>query len=543
MKIINKIKPVHISLIIASLIAVGCTEYKQSEIYNTDKTTSSIDNTEYFPPQIYIPTLENDPLAKYQWHLINQGQHSGAVKGGTAGEDLNISDTWINYQGDGIKLAIVDTGVELAHPDLKANIDLKNSWNYGSEKNDPTPFNNTNESHGTACAGIAAAVGYNDIGVRGVAPKADIVGLDVFSGGTESDFISALYKSKDIDVYSNSWGETYISQNGFSDAEMSAIESGIQNGRNGLGSIYVFSSGNGRIVGNNANFYKEQNNRYVISVGALDANGEQASYSNQGANILVCGYGGEDGLTNPSIVTTDLIGFDKGFDSEYGEDFGQMNVPGNENGEYTHLMNGTSAATPMVAGAVALLLEAGKDNNLTYRDVKYILATTARKNDRGSSSWSLNGAGHVVSHRYGFGVVDIKSAVEKAENFVSLGEEKTSIRYMQAINESFSYNKIYNVNISGSPVQKIEFVEVKVDIDFKDAGDLDIELISPDGTKSVLASANNVVPDYFLSAWQFGTVRDLDENSNGTWQLEITNRITPEKTITLNSWEIQFYGH
>ncbi|MCV6607842.1 MAG: S8 family serine peptidase [Campylobacterales bacterium] len=554
MKIVNKMKPVKLSIIIASLVAVGCSEKKETEIYSSDKTFSNYNNSQYFPPQITISALSEDPIAKYQWHLINQGQNSGAQKAGNVGEDVNIADIWDNknYRGKDIKIAIIDTGVQLEHPDLKENIDQTLSFNYGNNTNDPTPMeiDGKNKTHGTACAGIAAAVGYNKIGVRGVAPSAKIVGLDVFSKATEASFASALHRSDDIDIYSNSWGENAISKNGLSSSEMDGIIGGVTTGRGGLGSIYLFASGNQRKKGHNGNYYSEQNNKYVIAVSSVNAKGVVSSYSNPGSNVLISGFGGEDGRVDPSIVTTDLVGFNYGLDKEHGANFGQMDVPGNEKGEYTHLMNGTSAATPMVAGAVALVLEAGKSRNLTYRDVKYILATTARKNDVGSGEWTVNGAGHAVHHDYGFGVIDIQKAAEKAEDFTSLGEEKgLGTFYTKQISSSFQRESSQSITVVGSDVSKIEFIDIWVDIDYLIAKDLDIKLISPNGTESILSKANSILPNNFYLGssvgygWRFGTVRHLDESPNGQWKLKVENSINPTSNVTVKKWKIQFYGH
>lgn len=544
--IANKIKPLKYSLIIASLLSVGCSETKESTVHTVRKGVSSIDNAEYFlPPRVAIESLEDDRLSKFQWHLINEGQHSGAYQGGRKGEDINISDVWDQYRGNGIKIAIVDTGVEAGHPDLKDNIDLENSYNYATNTNDPTSGGNEeNPGHGTACAGIAAAVGYNTIGIRGVAPLAQIVGLDVMPSGRSFDFADALYRSKEIDVYSNSWGNAVISKIGMDPVEMDSIEQGTILGRGGLGSVYVFSAGNKRAQKHNGNYYEEQNNRFVISVAAADANGNIATYSNPGANILVTGFGGEDGRNNPAVVTTDLMGFDKGLDALYGDEFGQMNIEGNENGEYTHLMNGTSAATPMVAGAVALILEAGKNQNLTYRDVKYILATTARKGrDEFDDKWVKNGGGHYVHHYYGFGIIDVKNAVERAKNFNTLGDEIISSYYLNNDSQVFSDESISQTTVSNSSVNRIEFVDIWVDIDYQEAKDLEISLVSPTGTVSLLAERNDVLPNNFFNGWRFGSVRHLDEGSNGIWKLKITNRANPQESIKLNSWKLRFYGH
>ncbi len=531
-----KIKKPKISIALCGILLAGCASEKESR-YSTPQTkepTANTQNSSYFPPHLAVPSLQEDPLAKYQWHLVNIGQNSGAKLSSSEGEDLRLEEIWSSFRGRGVKIAIVDTGVELNHPDLNENIDLSLSYNYKTKQRDPTPTGAEKEiAHGTACAGISAGVGFNQVGVRGVAPAAKIVGLNVFSNPTTASFAQALFRSSEIDIYSNSWGEADILSQGISQMELDAIEDGITYGRGGLGSIYIFSSGNNRKKRHNGNYFQEQNNRFVLSVGALSARGEVASYSNPGANILVSGYGGEDGYNRPAIVTTDTTGLERGFDKEYRE-LGVMDVAGNENGAYTHLMNGTSAAVPMVAGVVALMLEAARSNNnfLTYRDVKYILATTARKNSPGSPSWFRNGAGHLVSHNFGFGVVNAKEAVLVAQNFPSLKKEKISKLFMAKNSQM--------ITIENTNVDHIEFVDIWVDIGGQDPKDLEISLISPLGTRSVLQTQEAPLPHNFLRKWRFGSVQFLDESSTGAWRLEVVSR---QNEAEIYSWGVQFYGH
>jgi hypothetical protein len=358
-------------------------------------------------PTINDESDNEDTLFKYQWHLKNTGQNAGARNGGVPGYDLNVTDVWKKYTGDRkIKVGVVDTGIEFNHPDLKTQIDLNDSYRYSDDSHDPSPDENqlanhpSGCAHGTAVAGIIAAKSFNKIGVRGIAPSVTLVGLNTFSGGGGSSFLDAL--SKEVNVSSNSWGignSSYIIQAPEFD---DVIADGAKKG-----TIYVFAAGNerddyknvkdGSFYFGNSNNSSLANNKYVIVVAAMDANGSYASYSNFGANVLVAAPSGEYGSNYPATVTTDLTGTTYGFDHDknyslhfyYTERF---DVPGNENGDYTNRMNGTSAATPMVSGVVvALMLNANP--NLNYRDVKYILAHTARKIDENNPDWNKNAAG------------------------------------------------------------------------------------------------------------------------------------------------------
>jgi hypothetical protein len=136
---------------------------------------------------------------------------------------------------------------------------------------------------------------------------------------------------------------------------------------------------------------------------------------------------------DPAIVTTDVTGCAQGSNKNTNR---QNTLDSNQSAidstcNYTAKMNGTSASAPMVSGVAALVLEANP--NLSYRDVKYILATTATRNHPNQPAvtladgrtlvpgWTVNAAGRAYSNWYGFGVVNAARAVQVAENFQSLG--------------------------------------------------------------------------------------------------------------------------
>ena len=110
----------------------------------------------------------------------------------------------------------------------------------------------------------------------------------------------------------------------------------------------------------------------MIAVSAVDHDGGYSIYSEMGSNIWIASPGGYYSGRPGKIITTDLSGSSMGYNNSTSS--GDLS-----NYDYTNNMNGTSSAAPIVSGVVALMLEA--NSNLTWRDVKYILATTARKND------------------------------------------------------------------------------------------------------------------------------------------------------------------
>jgi subtilisin family serine protease len=315
-----------------------------------------------------------DPLLAQQWHLNNDGTVTG-----TAGEDLRAFAAWQRTKGEGVRIAIIDDAIEVTHDDIAPNVVANASFNFrqaGRGNAWPLPCSGE-DSHGTSVAGLIVARDGNGIGVAGVAPRASLVGYNALATSLDTDVSEALNRDFAVNaVYNNSWGSP---DDGFlHPAEPSfieAIDRGIRNGRNGKGSIYVFPSGNGGCynpdlqatpevepcVRENSNYDGYVNKLGVITVCAVDSNGRQPFYGERGANMLVCAPSSNlppdssNGFTNTDIRTT-AIG------NQYRDNF-----------------TGTSASTPMVSGVVALMLAANPE--LTWRDVKLILARTARQND------------------------------------------------------------------------------------------------------------------------------------------------------------------
>ena len=127
-------------------------------------------------------TAINDALYGCQWHLNNEGQRKG-----TAGEDINVEGAWTTTRGSGVNVAVVDDGMQYAHPDLTANVTRSRNHDYTGGNNIYDPA----ESHGTRVAGIIAAQN-NSIGVRGVAPEAKIYGYNALLEDTDQNLANAI---------------------------------------------------------------------------------------------------------------------------------------------------------------------------------------------------------------------------------------------------------------------------------------------------------------------------------------------------------------
>lgn len=314
----------------------------------SDKALQALANNpeiEYIEPN-YIISLENqsapkDSLYKKQWGLLNTGKNSGIFSKGVPGEDLNISKAWEITQGatgnKTIKIAVIDTGVDYNHPDLKNQMDINAielngkfgvdddhngyvddvyGYDFSNKDGDPVDGN----GHGTHCAGVIGAA-HNSLGVAGVMANVKIVAIKFLSdegSGETIDAISAIdYAIKrKVQVMSNSWGGGDREQS-LLDAIKAAEAAGI---------TFVAAAGN---ESNNndvkASYPANYDVSNVISVGSYTSTGVRSNFSNYGMKTVHVTAPGSN------IISTYL------------------------NDKYSSL-SGTSMATPHVAGVVGLLL-------------------------------------------------------------------------------------------------------------------------------------------------------------------------------------------
>ncbi len=217
--------------------------------------------------------VPNDPLFVNQWHLRNTGQG-----GGTAGEDADVTGVWDAYLGTGVTIAIVDDGLQHAHPDLVSHYVAAASYDFNDDDPDPTPI--STDAHGTAAGGVAAATGNNGLGGSGAAPGASLAGLRLIAGPADDlmEATALTYALADIDIYSNSWGpdDSGTQVSGPGPLTLAALERGVTEGRGGLGAIYVWSAGNGLDSNDNVNYDGYANSRFTIAVTAIDNQGRQS---------------------------------------------------------------------------------------------------------------------------------------------------------------------------------------------------------------------------------------------------------------------------
>ena len=466
-----------------------------------------------------------DSLYGCQWHLNNRD-----------GEDINVESVWAEgNKGEGINVAVVDDGMYYAHEDLRDNVNasLNHDYTGGGDIHHPL------EHHGTNVAGVIAARD-NDTGVRGVAPRATIYGYNYLSSSTSLNVADAMARNREVTAVSNnSYAPKGPGLHHVGSFWELAVSVGVETGYDSRGVFYAFGGGNGHEEGANSNLNELANYHGVTAVCAVNDGDTRSYYSEMGANLWVCAP--SNGRSeHRGIVTTE--NYDR-----YMDDFG-----------------GTSSATPTVSGVAALMRNANPD--LTWRDLKLILAASARKNDAGNSGWR-DGARkygsdsdtnrYYFNHEYGFGVVDAGAAVDLAKGWSGLPPLQSS-----TVESGWLNTRIPDARPNGETstdltrltvdtgIEFTEFVEVRAAFQHGSFRDLSINLVSPSGAVSRLVESfdtfgdddpsTGFVPLY--GTFRFGSARHLGEDPNGQWTLVFTDRI-PIVEGTLESWSLTIYGH
>ncbi|MNK11916.1 Thermophilic serine proteinase precursor [compost metagenome] len=332
-----------------------------------------------------------DPLFNKQWGML----------------DIGVSDAWKVSRGNSdMIVAVIDTGVDYTHEDLLPNlwrnpneipnngIDDDNNgyiddvvgWDFVSNDNKPYDlaadpldllFKGGNPGHGTHCAGNVAARGDNGKGVSGVAPNVKIMSLRFISEkgqGTTADAIKAIRYAVDngAKITSNSWGS--IGEEAGA-PENQALRDAIQYSQD-KGVIFVAAAGNGiKGVGYDndssatPSFPASYDHDIIISVAALDIKNELGSFSNWGAKTVDIGAPGVQ-------VFSTVVGGD--YTDVVIDKFG-----------FKAYWDGTSMATPHVAGAAALYWSAYP--NKTWQDVKAAIIGSAKKTNSMMNKSTSNG--------------------------------------------------------------------------------------------------------------------------------------------------------
>ncbi|KAL0078530.1 peptidase S8/S53 domain-containing protein [Phycomyces blakesleeanus] len=468
-----------------------------------------------------------DPGFDKQWHIINRDHR---------GHDINVAGVWSqNITGQNVVVAILDDGLDMDNEDLKDNFFAPGSYDFNDHTNLPKPklFDDT---HGTRCAGEIAAV-KNDVCGVGMAYGAKVAGIRILSADiTEADEAAALnYKFQQNDIYSCSWGPP--DQGEVAEAPkgivLDAIKNGINNGRDGSGTIFVFASGNGGANDDNCNFDGYTNSLYTITVGAIDRLDRHPYYAESCSAQLIVTYSSGNG---GHIYTTDVGG----------------NSCSDRHG-------GTSAAAPLAAGVFALVLSVRPD--LTWRDMQHLCVRTAVPVTLEDDDWDVLPSGRKYNHKFGYGKLDAFAIVEAAKNFKSVGPhtfletsagllEKRIIPDLTDFKNGIDVSKaltsvvaIDQERLDSVGLGTLEHVTVTVDIEHGRRGDLEVFLESPNKVVSKLGASRKFDNSKDgLVNWTFMSVKHWEENPVGDWTLRVMDIKNPQYTGSLIQWSLTLWG-
>lgn len=296
----------------------------------------------------------------------------------------------------------------------------------------------------------------------------------------------------------------------------------------GLGSIYVWATGNGGMSNDDCNADGYVNSIYTISIGSVNNYGVSTYYCEQCSSTMAvtyCSgqhrYGEKDSRAN--VITTYL------------------------HHQCTNHFVGTSSAAPLAAGIFALVLQANP--KLTWRDMQHLVVETADLTSPLDPGWRSNGAGHHYNAKFGFGVLNALKLVEKALKWKTVPKQHVCHFPIKIKNRDIPSNGILKLKIktdgcqsclakdkdsSGTckhAITKLEHVTVTITLKHRSRGDLSIELLSPNGTKSkLLHTRHNDDSKNGLKDWSFMTVYKWGENPKGVWVLKFIDRENSRKS-------------
>ncbi|MBL4919353.1 S8 family serine peptidase [Szabonella alba] len=444
-----------------------------------------------------------------------------------------LAVAWQLATGRGVRIGVLDSGVNSTHLDLVDSYDhaAEQALSAGSWAGLGALGQILTDSHGTRVAGLISGSVTNDIAGMGGAPDARLVATYMdLSGRLQVSHVAALLERQgDFDLSNHSWGFSGAFSDNFRTVAMRPVAEALdllaETGRDGLGTVLVLAGGNGRMIrngqnlGDDANFHNFANSRHTITVAATDAQGAVASFSSPGANLLLAAPG-------VALRTADGLG---SFDARAAS------------------VSGTSFAAPLVSATVALMLEVNP--GLGARDVQEILALTARPTlmpgAATNAASGVNGGGFVFDRDIGFGILDAAGAVRLARHWQGGATAANEISVEARLGSALAADKTFQVMTvdvaAPAPQFRVEWVELGLTLTDTALRDLAIELISPTGSRSLIAPNLMAGGNGTFLNFTFSTAALRGEEVTGEWRVELRHPTAPDSFVVYDA-ALTFHG-
>ncbi|HAX90478.1 MAG TPA: peptidase S8 [Cyanobacteria bacterium UBA11370] len=516
-------------------------------------------------PEIAIPRHPSyrprDTLYSQQWYLNNSGGSMLA-----AGSHIDAEKAWDITKGNrSVVVAIADDAIDLNHPDFQGTGKIVAPRDFKDKDFLPLP-GSSDESHGTACAGVAVAEETGK-GIVGVAPGCALMPIRT-SGFLDDSSIEEIFDwaiQNNASVISCSWGAAAV-YFPLSLRQRAVLTRAATEGRRGKGCVIVFAAGNANRPISGTVFERNWANNLlrgptnwlsgftihpdVITVSACTSLSKKSVYSNWGINVSVCAPSNnappgmwfeQSGYisTAPEVnVATEGLGI---FTADL------LGAAGYETGDFTSGFGGTSSACPVVAGVAALILSANPD--LTAQEVKRILQDTADKIvDRdadpqlGMRLGTYDTNGH--SQWFGYGKVNafkaVKAAQQQRVQAAQVSQVLKKRNDMSLAIPDDNPNGITSV-IRIAESASVQDIQVVVTIEHEFLGDIEVSLKSPNGQTVLLQNRTLGVKTQLQQTYSVETTpalkQLLNQSATGVWQLSVVD-YAPQDIGTLKSWEL-----
>ncbi len=412
----------------------------------------------------------NDAQFSGLWGMKNTGQADAAGQIGNPGSDIHVSPVWSEgvTGNKSVRVAVIDTGVDYNHPDLKANVDAASGFNFVSNTSDALDDHN----HGSHCSGTIGGVGNNGVGVVGVNWNVTIIPIKFLdaqgSGSLDGAVQSIQHATKlGVNIMSNSWGGGPFTQSLY-DAINDAKKKGI---------LFVAAAGNDANENDAKPSYPASYDLdNIISVAATDNQDKLASFSNYGRKSVH--------VAAPGVKILSTF----------------------KNGAYG-VMSGTSMATPHVAGISALLLSANP--SLSYAQVKDLLIRSSDKVRALSRKVASGGRVNVYNAIHGI------FPVENAPNDSAWKDVSVSIESAHPYENGKTVN--YPIKVPGAKFIRVIFDQIDTE-----AGYDTVEVSQVDGSpvESVSGAKSQYTSDYITG--DQGQVSIRADGSVNRWGFKVS---------------------